>query len=453
MVNRSQRFLLREKQILLIGGGKNKKFVWEAAKNYLVKIILIDPDHNHSAATSVYKFIQCDIEDHSRDEENAEKIVHLLRTQGLAVDGCMTVIDEYVPLTALLCEALCLLGNRPEASRKTKKKSLTQNVLVESAIRSSPLPNPKLNAVTIHEIVQPEDVKGSSNILQYPAILKPEYGSSSLGVYLVKDETECLKSFNTVQKTLKAKDEKALAFGYGNEMLLAEYALGTKHGVDIVMFRGMILAAFISDCGPTRFPRFLETSSCMPTSLTLDKQRQLVTATQQCVRAVGLTDGVYDIEFKMTPMGPKLIEINGRMAGYNHRDWILAVFDTDILFLNFLIACGILPSVRPLEPRCQLIGVMCTTTAHAKALSRPGIATLEILAEAHEEGEILFFPRESKLKENEPFENLLCQVVVKAASINEGKEKLLAVCRKYGIDNQQYPVERFLSPFLELSRQ
>ncbi|XP_013413696.1 carnosine synthase 1-like [Lingula anatina] len=108
------------------------------------------------------------------------------------------------------------------------------------------------------------------------------------------------------------------------------------------------------------------------------------------------------------------------------------------------------PSVRPLEPRCQLIGVMCTTTAQAKAPSRPGIATLEILAEAHEKGEIILFPMEYKLKENEPLD-LLCQVAVKGKFVNETKKKLLAICRKYGIDNQQYPVERFLSPFLKLS--
>ncbi|XP_013388997.2 carnosine synthase 1-like [Lingula anatina] len=453
MVNRSQRFLLQGKQILLIGGGEgvNKKFVWEAAENYFVKIILIDPDPNHSAAKCVYKFIQCDIEDVSHDDEIAKRVVQIIRTQGLVVDGCMTVVDEYVPLTALVCKELCLLGNTPEAATKCKNKIFTQKALMENATSSSFLPNPHLYAVKIHEIDRPEDVKGSSNHIQYPAILKPVYGSSSFGVYLVKDEKECLKSFDAVQKILKAEDEKALVICNGNEMHLAEYALGTRHGVDIVMFRGKILAAFISDCGPSRFPLFIETSSCMPSCLPLDKQRQLVTATQQCVRAVGLTDGVYNIEFKMTPTGPKLTEINGRMSGYHYRNWILAVFDTDILFLNFLIACGIRPSVRPLEPRCQLIGVMCTTTAHAKALSRPGIATAEILVEAHEEGEIIFFPIEPNLEEKEPFEKPLFHVAVKGKSVNEAKKKLLAVCRKYGIENQQYPVERFLSPFVELS--
>ncbi|XP_013413693.1 carnosine synthase 1-like [Lingula anatina] len=453
MVNRSQRFLLRGKKILLIGGGEGirKEFVWRAAEEYNVKIILIDPDPNHSAVKRVYKFIQCDIEDHSHDDENTEKIVHLLRTQGLDVDGCMTVDENYVPLTALVCEALRMLGNTPEASRKAKKKSLSQNALLASSTYSSFLPKPHLYAVKIREIVRPEDVKGSSSLIRYPAILKPEYGAYSFGVHLVKDEEECLKYFNSIQKTLQNTDEKAFGIGYGNEMHLAEYALGTKHGVEVVMFRGKILAAFISDCGPTRFPLFFETSSCMPSSLPLDKQRQMVMATKQCVDAVGLTEGVYSVEFKMAPTGPKLIEINGRVTGAHYRNWVRTVFETDILFLNFLIACGIQPSVRPLEPRCQLIGVMCTTTAHAKALSRPGIATLEILAEAHEKGEIIFFPMESELKENEPFENLLCQVAVKGKSVNEAKKKLLAVCRKYGIDNQQYPVERFLSPFVELS--
>ncbi|XP_013384061.1 carnosine synthase 1-like [Lingula anatina] len=244
-------------------------------------------------------------------------------------------------------------------------------------------------------------------------------------------------------------DEPYFGMNHGNEMHLAEYAQGTKHGVEVAIFRGKVLAAFIADNGPTNVPQFFETSSCMPSCLPPDKQRQLITATYQCLSTVGHTDGVFNVEFKMTPSGPKLIEINGRIGGWFYRNWVRTVFETDLLFLNFLIACGIQPNVKPLEPSCQLMGIVCTPKDHAKALSRPGMVTPEILAEAHGRGEIMYYEIEPTMEGKLDYESGCCQIAIKGKSISEAKRRLLAVCRKYGVDNPESPVKHVLSTFVE----
>ncbi|XP_023931094.1 carnosine synthase 1-like [Lingula anatina] len=167
MVNRSQRFLLRGKKILLLGVGEN--YLWEAALEYDAKIILIDPDPIQKEVKGIYKFIQCDIGDHSRDDDNAEKIVRIVRTHDLAIDGCMTVVEDYVSLTSLVCKALRMIGSSPDAARITKKKSLTQRALEESRNKIPFLPSPSRFAVKTLEINKPGDVTGSSNLIQYPA--------------------------------------------------------------------------------------------------------------------------------------------------------------------------------------------------------------------------------------------------------------------------------------------
>jgi hypothetical protein len=47
-----------------------------------------------------------------------------------------------------------------------------------------------------------------------------------------------------------------------------------------------------------------------------DKQMVMIAAAAQCCNCLGLKNGVFNVEFKMTGMGPKLIEINGRQGGF-----------------------------------------------------------------------------------------------------------------------------------------
>jgi carnosine synthase len=46
-----------------------------------------------------------------------------------------------------------------------------------------------------------------------------------------------------------------------------EYIEGTEHDVDIIIFQRQLIAAFVSDNGPTRQGRFTETTALMPSCL------------------------------------------------------------------------------------------------------------------------------------------------------------------------------------------
>lgn len=101
-----------------------------------------------------------------------------------------------------------------------------------------------------------------------PAIMKLEYGSSAFGVKLVRTFEEALEHVEFVQETLRTEaDHPGIGLGHGNKLLLMRQLLGTEHDVDLVMFEGELMAAFISDNGPTRKPLCNETASAMPSVL------------------------------------------------------------------------------------------------------------------------------------------------------------------------------------------
>ncbi len=161
----------------------------------------------------------------------------------------------------------------------------------------------------------------------FPAFLKLEYGCGSLGCYKIESLWEGEKWFEFTQKTIsQLKFSIAAAYSLGASMTLMPVLEGTQHDVDLIVFRKKLVVAFVYDAGRTRPGYFFETANVMPSCLAPDQQAQLVSCAHQCVVGVGLDNLVANVELKMTPTGPKLIEINARMARLQRRDWILEVY-------------------------------------------------------------------------------------------------------------------------------
>ncbi|OPJ74100.1 carnosine synthase 1 [Patagioenas fasciata monilis] len=245
MLHRAQRHLVEGKDILLIGaGGVSKSFVWDAARDYGLRIHLVESDPEHFAAGLVQTFLPYDSREHRRDEEHAERVTELLRTRGLRPHACLSYWDDCVVLAALVCQRLGLRSCSP------------------SAIRSH------------------GDVERAAGTVPFPAVAKLEFGAGGVG-----------------------------------------YVTGTEHDVDLVVFEGRLLGAWA----------------------------QLVRAALQCCLACGLRDGVFNVELKLGPAGPRLLEINPRMGGFYLRDWIREVYGPDLLLAAVLVALGT-PPVLPARP-------------------------------------------------------------------------------------------------------
>ena len=70
----------------------------------------MDADPNHFAKDKVHQFIQYDYNDHTCDPFHARNIVDQLNNLDLDIDGCLTVWEDCVPLTANICKIMGLTG-------------------------------------------------------------------------------------------------------------------------------------------------------------------------------------------------------------------------------------------------------------------------------------------------------------------------------------------------------
>ncbi|XP_067104329.1 carnosine synthase 1-like [Osmerus mordax] len=129
---RSHVYLMQGRTVLVVGAGAHsKKFIWEQAQRYKLKILLVDNDPTHFASQLVDNFLTLpDLPDHRRDDQNCTRICDWLTSSGLHPDGCVCFWDDCVVLTALVCERLGLRGPTPEAVRIAKEKSRTHQHLM-----------------------------------------------------------------------------------------------------------------------------------------------------------------------------------------------------------------------------------------------------------------------------------------------------------------------------------
>lgn len=450
-IARSQRFLMKNKKVLVIGaGGFSKRKLWKDAADYGARVVLVESNPEHFAQKEVYLFMHYDFTDHTRDEEHADAIAKRIIQEVGGVDGCLAIWEDCVPLVSLTAERLNLkYTSSYEAAMAAKDKLLTLKTLSEDSSESACSFAPSLFSSPAAQINSPDEVQQAVEQVCLPAVLKLEYGSSAVAMRHVFDAEEAQAHVEHVQSILKTEEDyPGVGLGHGQSFLLMARLLGTEHDVDVVMFEGQLMAAFVSDNGPTHVPLCFETCAIMPTVLDKEEERILIGAAEACCRSLGLKTGVYNVEMIFTPRGPRLIEINARMGGFYLRDWVKRIYQVDLFHLSMMACCGVRPvaSNSPMggyncqvtrETVGQLMGLMLYPSRHEKALMTS--ATIEHLRRLHKEGSIFFIQLDpdAEKDENCEFEEPFASLSVHGRTLEAARAKLVGTCTALGLETDE----------------
>ncbi len=148
----------------------------------------------------------------------------------------------------------------------------------------------------------------------FPAVLKPRQGSGSRHTFLVESATEFLETI----------DEIAHAPGGREDMVLEEY-LPSAPGAETARFADYVSVETMVDArGFHHFALtgrlhlvapFRETGFFIPSDLGAAATDAVLETATQALTALGVTFGCLHTEIKLTPDGPRVIEVNGRLGG------------------------------------------------------------------------------------------------------------------------------------------
>ncbi|VVQ10086.1 D-alanine--D-alanine ligase [Pseudomonas fluorescens] len=226
-------------------------------------------------------------------------------------------------IVAQASKRLGLVYSSPDAIAMCNNKFLMRRAMKKHDLHSVPF------ALCSNE----QELQAGADQVGYPLIAKPAYGGASA---FIKKCSNWAELSNHYAHFLKDHARSAFADFYGcvhrlpddggrqydyvpgRSILLEGYIPGVEGSVECVIVGERIHPLLINEklLLTERSGTVLENVLISPpTSFTEAQCRQIRQYAVDCLRAVGLTNAVVHLEFRMTDEGPVVIEINPRLGG------------------------------------------------------------------------------------------------------------------------------------------
>ncbi|NUS43644.1 MAG: ATP-grasp domain-containing protein, partial [Mycobacteriaceae bacterium] len=137
----------------------------------------------------------------------------------------------------------------------------------------------------------------------------------------------------------------------GSAALFEEYLTGPLVSVEVFRKAGRSLVLGVTDRVLSDPPYFAELSWTFPLHLPAGVRAELESAADAVLTAIGFDDGPAHVEFVLGPTGPKVVEVNPRMAGRGVTQLVNALSGYDEYELTIRAALGLaLPEPGPKPP-------------------------------------------------------------------------------------------------------
>jgi biotin carboxylase len=210
----------------------------------------------------------------------------------------VTSSSEYsVGIAGEVARALGLPHQDPAAVTLCRDKNRQRTRLSEAG-----LPGPRFAAVRMAG----EAVVAAAAI-GFPVVVKPVAGSGSIGVRLCATADEVREAADHVLCT----DHQALALPPQQAVLVEEYLRGREYSVEVLGTE--VVGVTRKHLGPV--PYFVEIGHDFPAPLPGRERRVLADTAIAALRALGLGHGPAHVELRLTAAGPRVVEVNPRLAG------------------------------------------------------------------------------------------------------------------------------------------
>jgi hypothetical protein len=227
------------------------------------------------------------------DDDAADRIARTEPT------GIVTFVDDQIPRTAALAQRLRLRYHTPELAHILTDKGAQREALAKLGF-SEPW------FMSVPSNCDEGQLAGIADRYGFPMVVKPVSGMGSRGVALVRDRKELLElSKSAVDHVVEEYlPDRADLPSWAASYLSVETAVvdGAAHHLAVT---GRFPLA----------PPFRETGNFIPAVADQDLRGELFAMVDRVVSGLRVRDSVLHTEIKLTPNGPRLIEINGRLGG------------------------------------------------------------------------------------------------------------------------------------------
>ena len=281
--------LNRPKNLLIVGGGVFRVPAIKTAKSMGLKVAVTD--YNPEAEGMLLADYPIEV-----STRNINLTVNMAKQfhRACPLDGVLTVGTDASQTVAAVADALNLPGIPFEVAERA-----TDKIKMRQVLKNKNVPVPDFRPIwTLEECS--EAIKD----LSLPLVIKPCDNMGARGVRKIENLDELIPAFREAKEA-----------SISGKLILEEFMEGAELSLDALVFEGKIYITGVADRIIERAPYFVEIGHTLPSTLPADQQAQAVEVFKQAIFALGIDIGAAKGDIKITPEGPKIVEIAARLSG------------------------------------------------------------------------------------------------------------------------------------------
>ena len=314
--------------MLIIGGGVFQVPAIKTAKSMGLKVVVTD--YNPEAEGMLLADYPIEVSTRNINlTVNTAKQFH--RTCPL--DGVMTVGTDASQTVAAVADALNLPGIPFEVAERATDKIKMRQVLKEKGV---PVPD-------FRPIWTLEECQQAIQDMPLPLVIKPCDNMGARGVRKIERLDDLISAFREAKEA-----------SISGKLILEEFMEGPELSLDALVFEGSIHITGVADRIIERAPYFVEIGHTLPSALPEKQQSRAVAVFKQAIFALGIDIGAAKGDIKITPEGPKIVEIAARLSG----GWMSAYtypLSTGVNLYKAAIQIALGETPTDLKPKTSLV--------------------------------------------------------------------------------------------------
>ncbi|MDA0747046.1 MAG: ATP-grasp domain-containing protein, partial [bacterium] len=310
------------KLLFVHSGSPKKRLAFEAASALGIHIYLFNPGPSWADDYTKQSFYT-----RGRSLSEILSLAADLHEQ-VHLDGVVTFWEEDVPTCACISQHLGLPGNSVTAAMNARSKYHMREAFQQAGV---PVPSFRL-------ITDEESLENACREIGLPAVLKPEWGADSEWVTRVDTVEQALERYREIRHVVRIQDS---IYPYPpTRFLLEGFLSGPEVSVEGVMQNGNVTLYAIIDKAKMSESFFIERGECTPSRFPAQVQEDIRDMVTRGAAALGLVNSGIHAEVKITPDGPRLVEIGARMGGDCIQPLVKRVYGIDLAVENINAAMG-----------------------------------------------------------------------------------------------------------------
>ncbi len=295
-------------RLLILGAGRGQVPLIKAIRRY---------GHTAVVASVEGPYPGFEVADESRivNITDPEAVAAVVRAEKF--DAVMTCcMDTGMETLGELCDRFGFIGPGAKAASTARDKSIMKDCFAAEGVRTA----------AYRKIYSKEDLFRYAGELRYPLILKAVDQQGSRGIVTVRVPEDLEKAYETVM----AETRKPYC-------LLEEFITGEKHGANGCIVNGDVLFLLPSE-------DLTDGNAVMghvfPFEIEEHVRREICTQCLAAVRAVGLDQCVFNVDYILKDGQAYIIEVTGRLGANGIPELLSRYYDADIYKLMIDIALG-----------------------------------------------------------------------------------------------------------------